>query len=53
MKDGEDMEFFMGENFLLKNEIVVSFYYYYVKDMLIIDYYCYLSLKEIYENKIF
>lgn len=53
MKDGEDMEPFMGENFLLKNETAVSLYHNYAKDMPIIDYHCHLSPKEIYENKTF
>ncbi len=53
MKDGEDMEPFMGEHFLLKNETAVSLYHNHAKDMPIIDYHCHLSPKEIYENKKF
>jgi glucuronate isomerase len=41
----------MNENFLLKNEIAISLFHDYVKEMSIIDYHCHLSPKEIYENK--
>ena len=47
------MKKFMDENFLLSNEIAISLYHNYAKDMPIIDYHCHLSPKEIFENKKF
>lgn len=44
---------FLFDDFLLKDDWVKNFYYFYVKNMFIIDYYCYLDLKEIYENNNF
>lgn len=43
----------MDENFLLKNDIAISLFHNYAKEMPIIDYHCHLSPKEIYENKRF
>ncbi|SFF05143.1 D-glucuronate isomerase [Bacillus sp. OV194] len=48
-----EVEKFMGENFLLKNETAVTLYHDYAREMQIIDYHCHLSPKEIYENKTF
>ncbi|KKI91920.1 glucuronate isomerase [Bacillus sp. SA1-12] len=47
------MKTFMGENFLLTNEVASTLYHQYAKDMPIIDYHCHLSPQEIYENKKF
>ncbi|MDN4524173.1 glucuronate isomerase [Fictibacillus fluitans] len=44
---------FMDENFLLKNDVAVTLYHDYAREMPIIDYHCHLSPKEIYENKTF
>lgn len=44
---------FMDENFLLKNDIAVTLYHDYAREMPIIDYHCHLSPKEIYVNKTF
>lgn len=53
MKDGEDVQDFMNENFLLNNDTAIRLYHNYAKQMPIIDYHCHLSPKEIYENKTF
>ena len=47
------MKAFMDNQFLLTNEIAVTLYEDYAKEMPIIDYHCHLSPKEIYENKQF
>jgi glucuronate isomerase len=47
------MKDFIDENFLLSNDIAVTLYHRYAKDMPIIDYHCHLSPKEIDENKRF
>ncbi|WP_404810037.1 glucuronate isomerase [Metabacillus halosaccharovorans] len=44
---------FMGENFLLSNDVAVELYHQYAKDLPIIDYHCHLSPQEIYEDKKF
>ncbi|MDQ0228001.1 glucuronate isomerase [Metabacillus niabensis] len=47
------MKPFMGENFLLSNDVAVTLFHEHAKDLPIIDYHCHLSPKEIYENKQF
>lgn len=47
------MRNFMDENFLLNNDISITLYNEYAKNMPIIDYHCHLSPKEIYDNKKF
>ncbi|MBO1510175.1 glucuronate isomerase [Metabacillus bambusae] len=47
------MQTFMGENFLLSNDVAITLYHKYAKDLPIIDYHCHLSPQEIYENKQF
>jgi len=44
---------FMGENFLLSNDVAVDLYHQYAKNLPIIDYHCHLSPQEIYEDKKF
>ncbi len=53
LKGLNDLNLFMGENFLLLNEVAVDLYHKYAKSLPIIDYHCHLSPKEIYENKKF
>ncbi|WP_028992000.1 glucuronate isomerase [Thermoanaerobacter thermocopriae] len=47
------MKNFMDENFLLTNDIAVTLYHQYARNMPIYDFHCHLSPKEIYENKRF
>ena len=47
------MKKFMGENFLLTNDVAIKLFHDYAKTMPIIDYHCHVSPKEIYENKQF
>ncbi|MCL1949092.1 MAG: glucuronate isomerase [Turicibacter sp.] len=47
------MKKFLGEDFLLKNEIAQQLFESYAKKMPIIDFHNHLSAKEIYENKQF
>ncbi|HZH62154.1 MAG TPA: glucuronate isomerase, partial [Metabacillus sp.] len=47
------MSTFMGENFLLSNDVAVDLYHQYAKNLPIIDYHCHLSPQEIYEDKKF
>ncbi|WP_439327918.1 glucuronate isomerase [Lonepinella sp. BR2357] len=47
------MKPFMGEDFLLSNEVARQLYHDYAKDQPIFDYHCHLSPKEIAENRQF
>ncbi|WP_439295090.1 glucuronate isomerase [Lonepinella sp. BR2882] len=47
------MKPFMGEDFLLSNEVAHQLYHDYAKDQPIFDYHCHLSPKEIAENRQF
>lgn len=47
------MKRFMGEDFLLNNDVAYELYHNYAKEMPIYDYHCHLSAKEIAEDKVY
>jgi len=45
------MKTYLGENYLLENDVAIKLYHQYAKEMPIYDYHCHLDAKEIWEDK--